>query len=58
VQPLADALRQVLDGAATAGLPTGSGLLATRELAEESWAHSWKQYYHRLTIFRKTNQEY
>jgi ribosomal protein L11 methyltransferase len=52
VQPLADALREVLDTAAGAGLTTGSGLLAMRELAEESWAHSWKQYFHPLRVGR------
>lgn len=52
VQPLADALHAVLDAAAAAGLPIGSGLLATRELAEESWAHSWKQYFHPLRVGR------
>jgi ribosomal protein L11 methyltransferase len=52
VQPLADALHALLDEAAAAGLPAGSGLLAMRELAEESWAHSWKQYFHPLRVGR------
>jgi ribosomal protein L11 methyltransferase len=50
VKPLADALHQLLDEAAAAGLPTGAGVLAMRELAEESWAHSWKQYFHPLRV--------
>jgi ribosomal protein L11 methyltransferase len=52
VQPLVDGLHQVVAGAAAAGLITGSGTVSLKEIAEESWAHSWKQYFHPMRIGR------
>ncbi|MBC7545263.1 MAG: 50S ribosomal protein L11 methyltransferase [Candidatus Sericytochromatia bacterium] len=53
IQPLTDAVRAVVAEANGAGLAAGTGEVSLREIAEESWADSWKQYFHPMRIGRQ-----
>lgn len=50
--PVVAAVERRLGDAREAGLDVGAGTIATRELAEESWAEAWKQYFHPLRVGR------
>lgn len=50
LDPVLTAVERTLADARASGLDVGAGTVATRELAEESWAESWKQYFHPLRV--------
>lgn len=51
--PVGEIIRKIkdeLDRLAALGLPVGSGQVELAEVADEDWAHSWKQYYKPVRI--------